>query len=485
MTTAVNMQSVKTCVNPGCGASFVANERWLNLGNGLCRKCAAQADSVERRCSDCGNTFKEYPKFLTRVGAFAGIRQRCPGCHDKHEGKALRDTVESRECLGYFPLVKVADFDFEPAPLCQAHDISGRPPVKANLKDRRNKSYSGSLTVYDYRADGARGIGSLASVRVMKVRHAAGVEKTVMSGTPLGPKHEETLQFSPEFVYLVLEPVDEKYHGMEPEVQLVCVEWTAKWNQSGGVSSDRSHFSVTLTSQSRSGRHSHGTLVALVDDGCPVLYRQDNLQFRRGLGAPELEEPAFRDGSGVQPSLLIPGGDVMLADRYGRDGWRVKLVDAGVVIRPKRMDDGRYEIPTAVEGAQLQLVASEAGGGYTNTGWACCVAGLGGEVLTPIATAGDRGDLACGVHGWFAVTGGLVTAETCWWNKSTPEKSVKLVRHTIAETGEPGVVTLAAETVFTGVPGELPEALMAFLPVVEASARKASDYHCRALAFRA
>lgn len=481
MTTAV---STSVCVNPTCQQLIRTTARWREIGGGLCRKCAGSADRVERSCQDCKRKFNEYPKFLRAVGAFAGKRTRCPGCHDKAVGKEEKDTVRERECLAYFPLVRVSDFDFENATLCETHGVSGRPPRRAHLKDRENKSYTGQFTVYDYRPDGCRGLGSLASVRIMRVEHAGGVQKTVMSGAPMGRKYRETLKFDPEFTYMVLEEPSTEVLGMEPEVQLVCAEIRAKWNQNGAVVADDSLFSVTLSSQSRSGRHSHQTVLALVGDEHPLIYQQDHLKFRRGNGNAELEEAAFRGDPGVSLSILLPGGDVMLADKYGRQGWRVRLVEAGVVIRPQRdeNDPSRYRIPDDLEGAILQLVASEEGGGYSNTGWASCVAALDGSRLTPLATAGSRGDLACKTHGWFAATDGIMIAECTWWNKATPSKTVKLTRHVVSVEGA-GLVSVTAESLYQGEVSEIPNELVAFVPLVEATSRKASDYHCRSLCF--
>lgn len=473
------------CINVECGREFVSSPRLKALTGGLCRTCAADADRVERKCQECGGTFYEYPKFLQKIGAFAGARVRCPTCHDRKIGKDSTEVAEKRECLSYFPLVQI-DLDLEEGEPCPSADGSGRNPVKMVLRDQRNKSWSGRLDVFDYRPDGQRGAGTLATVRVMEVTHAQGRSLEVQSGQVMGPKHTEVLQFDPTMRYLAIEPLEPAHVGKEPEARLVTERWVSKWNQCGGVEKNEALWSQVLTSCSRSGRHANGTLVAIVDEDHPVLVRQDHLVYRNSLSGRELEEAGFRDevASGCGVSGFVAFGHSELCEKLQTEGWRVKLVTGGIVVKPRRnVEADCLEFPEGLD-VEVRLEALEKGGGYTNTGWAVCVADLGGNPQRPYGTSGHRGPLACGTHAWFAVPEGLVTAQAGWWNKRTPSVGVSLHQHRWVETS-PNRGRIDSEHLFSGAPNELPEKLEHLRVVMEAAARKAQTYHCGGVVFTA
>jgi hypothetical protein len=107
------------------------------------------------------------------------------------------------------------------------------------------------------------------------------------------------------------------------------------------------------------------------------------------------------------------------------------------------------------------------------------VASLDGSALRPYATAGHRGDLACGEHGWFSVASGLATVQAVRWTKNQPPVTVELAPHRVVQEGN--TVRLVSETLYKGAPSELPEALSQFGEAVRAAALKARDYHCRSL----
>ncbi|MCB0324348.1 MAG: hypothetical protein KDD69_12280, partial [Bdellovibrionales bacterium] len=417
------------CINAACGREFVSSPRLALLTGGLCRSCAADADRVERQCQDCGNSFYEFPKFLAKIGAFAGARVRCPACHDRKIGKDGVNVAEGRKCLGYFPIVRM-EIDLEVGDRCPGKDVSGRSPVKVVLRDNWNRSWDGRLDVFDYRPDGERGFGSLATVRVMEVTHAAGHTLEVRSGQVLGPKHTEVLEFSPTMLYLAVEPVEPTHLGKEAETRMVLERTYSKWNASGQIDASAAHWAWTLSSSSRSGRHSSQTVVAIIDEEHPIFVRQDHLTDRVGLTGSELVEAGFRDDvkQGTGLSGFIAFGQPDLCERLVVEGWRAKVVEGGVVVKPRRdAETGLIHFPAV--NLEVRLEATEAGGGYTNSGWASCVSGLDGSVLRPYATAGHRGNLACRTHAWFAVAEGLVTAQATWWNKATPPVSVCLHRH--------------------------------------------------------
>jgi hypothetical protein len=160
------------------------------------------------------------------------------------------------------------------------------------------------------------------------------------------------------------------------------------------------------------------------------------------------------------------------------------LIETGVVVSPRRdAETGRISLPE-VPGGQVQLVECEAGGGSTSTGWAACVASLDGEPLKPFGTAGHRGHLCNATHAWFAIEGGLVTAQAGYRAKSEPTTSVTLCEHRwIDDGGNTG--HMVSQQLFRGTLNELPAGLEKFRAVLEAAARKATCYHCRCVHFSA
>ena len=164
-----------------------------------------------------GAQFFEFPGFLRRIGAFSGQRKRCPRCADISHGKDAVDTVEARECIAVFP-VALIEIDLEGAEqLTGTGKVSGRLPRRAIIRDTTFPERSeGRLTVYDYRLNGKRGKGSLAMIRRMYARHAQGC--VIQAETPEG--ESRMLEYSPDFHYLVLEDLEPKDVGKDPEVTL-------------------------------------------------------------------------------------------------------------------------------------------------------------------------------------------------------------------------------------------------------------------------
>ncbi len=244
------------CTNPACGREFVATKRFIETAGGLCRNCASTAESVDRLCQDCEGTFKEYPQFLRKIGAFAGIRLRCPTCHDRQAGKAPRDVVEERECLFNFRVVRI-EIDLEAAEKLPNYGVSGRPAAKTILRNYKYPVKQGALLVYDFRLDGNRGKGSLALVRVMRVRHSAGTFD------------------DPEFKYLVLEPLNPADAGRAPEGKLVFADWHWDREHRGALLEDDALWSTEIGSRSRMSSDSACSLIAIVSEEHPVKVLQD------------------------------------------------------------------------------------------------------------------------------------------------------------------------------------------------------------------
>lgn len=248
---------METRVCTGCGEQFVATARYLEISAGLCRSCATGGvEKVARTCEDCGGQFFEYPSFLRKIGAFSGERKRCPKCADIRHGKDAVDTVEARECLAMFPVARI-ETDLEGAEkLSNAGRVSGRLPRRAIIRDVTFPERSdGRLTVYDYRADGSRGNGSLALVRLMYARHQAGC--IVQAQSPEG--EDKVLEYSPEFQYLVLEDLEPKDVGKDPEVTLRLLR------QDEALPEEGTHFRYVLTSHEPEEGLVGLTIAAIVD----------------------------------------------------------------------------------------------------------------------------------------------------------------------------------------------------------------------------
>ncbi|HEY4494058.1 MAG TPA: hypothetical protein VJB95_01335, partial [Candidatus Paceibacterota bacterium] len=309
---------------------------------------------------------------------------------------------------------------------------------------------------------------------------------TVKSGAPMGPKHEETLEFAPTYEYLVLEPVTGDLAQSEPPMTLVAAGYSGKSalkggkNASGGLVKNQAHWLQQLTSSSRTGSHWGGTIIGIVDDEHYLLVRQDNNVWRYGGTECTLEEPGFRENGLARITLVIPIADAELVERLNSEGFKSKLVGVSAYVRLKRQDGVEgFILPDNLPTHEIRVESVESGGGYTNTGWAQIVANLDGSQIKPYATAGHRGDLACGEHGWFSVTGGLATVQACRWTGRTPSVSVELATHKVVQSGN--TVQLVSETLYKGVPSDLRENFVQYHQAIFAASAKARDYHCRGL----
>lgn len=472
-----------------CARDFRSSERFVRTSGGQCPRCLRD-HGLPRICAGCNNPYVWFEGFARMVGHAPHARMLCPTCSDAAMKLANPEqpVVTERMLLHFFPAVRIL-LEMEDALPCdpQGKAEEGRVPARRRiLRDRAGKSYDGRLDLYDFRPDGARGVGSVAQVRVMRVTHAQPQRITVASGAPLGQKHEETVEFDPTYDYLVLEPARTDLQA-DPPVTLQAVTYRGKSAAKGGkpadggVQDDSSYWSHTLTSCSRTGAHWGGTVVAITDDDHPLLVRQDNNLWRYGRMDAVLEEPGFREGGVARLSVFLPGAEAELVESLVAQDVRAKLTREGVVARPNRMADG-YRLPDGLPGGyELRIESVEAGGGYSNTGWAQIVCGAEGQPLRPYATAGHRGDLACGQHGWFSEIRSLATVQATWWNKADQPLEVEICLHTVTEDG--GLAQLHSEVLFRGVPEALPTELSRLAPAVKAAASKVHSYHCRHLCY--
>ncbi len=480
-----------TCVVSSCLRTFNSNERFVLSTNGRCPTCVKK-EGVPRKCTSCLNKFVWHEDFARVVGHPDRPQMLCPTCVDKMAKMVNLDqpVIVDRKALQVFPLVRI-EINMERA---EVHDPQGKakegrkPARRLIVKDRHGKSYDGRLDIYDYREDGQRGPGSVARLRIMRATHQEPQRLKVMSGTPMGPKHEETLTFEPTYEYLVLEPVRGDLAQSEPPMTLVAAGYSGKSalkggkDASGGLVKNLAHWSQQLTSFSRTGAHWGGTVIAIVDNEHPVLMRQDNNVWRYGGTECTLEEPGFRENGVARLTLVIPMADAELVERLNSEGFKSKLVGTSAYVRLKRQENVEgFILPDNLPTHEIRVESVESGGGYTNTGWSQIVASLDGSPLKPYATAGHRGDLACGEHGWFSVTGGLATVQAVRWTKNTPSVSVELATHKVVQIGN--TVQFVSETLYRGATADLPEVLAQFRSAVEAASEKARDYHCRDLHF--
>jgi hypothetical protein len=479
-----------TCVNPGCGRDFQSSDRFVLSSKGLCPNCLKNIRAVPCHCEGCGNSFLWYQEFAETVGHPVRPQKLCPTCADKkaQAENPNQPVVAQREALMVFPAVRI-NMDMEGAVLCdpQRKAKDGRNAARRLvLKDRHGKSYTGRLDVYDYRPNGARGFGSLARVRVMRVTHAERPQVVeALWGTPLR-KVDLVQEFGDTYEYVVLEPVNGHLPGGEPAAALVVASYHGKSalkggkSADGGVNQDSAFWSVHLTSSSRTGGHWGGTVVGLVDDEHPLIVRQDNCRWRFGLQGRDLEEPGFRESGLARLTLYVPNADAELVELLDQQGFKAKLVGRSAFVRLKWLEDVEgFILPDNLPEFELRVESMEAGGGYTNTGWAQIACALDGTSLRPFATARHREDLACGEHGWFSAVEGIATVQACLWSKEKPTVSVELTTHNVVQEGN--TVQLVSETLFKGAPDQLPFEHEQFRQAVHAAANKALDYHCRRL----
>jgi len=472
-----------------CTREFQSSDRYVTTSKGRCPTCV-KTEGLPRKCLSCGNSFVWYEQFAQVVGHPQRPQQMCPTCVDKFSKMvdSTQPVIVDRDALHVFPLVRI-QINMECA---EVHDPQGkakegrRPARRLVMKDRHGKSYDGRLDIYDYRDDGQRFAGSVARVRVMRATHQEPRKITVKSGMPMGPKHEETLEFPPTYEYLVLEPINGELASAEPPMTLVAAGYSGKSalkggkHASGGLVKSQAHWSQQLTSSSRTGSHWGGTIVAIVDDEHYLLVRQDNNVWRYGGTECTLEEPGFRENGMARLTLVVPSADAELVERLNSEGFKSKLVSVSAFVRLKRQEGVEgFILPDNLPTHEIRVESVESGGGYTNTGWAQIVANLDGSTIKPYATAGHRGDLACGEHGWFSVINGLATVQAVRWTKNDPSVSVELAIHKVVQIGN--TVQLVAEALFKGAVSDLPESLAHYRSAVEAASAKACDYHCRSL----
>ncbi len=485
------------CSNTACARGFKSTERFVRSSKGKCPTCLKR-EGIPKICAVCSKSFIWHEHFARIVGHPDHPQMCCPTCTDRLTKMAnpQQPVVKERELLHLFPLARV-QIDMRFAEICdpQGKANDGRVPARRlSIRDKHGVSYEGRLDIYDYRPDAERHAGSLARVRIMQARHEGVRKVEVKSGTPLGPKSETMLIFDDAhnaYVYLVLEPPARDDWGMEPAVTLCAPTYHQKSalkggkSASGGVIEDRSYWSKMLTSCSRSGAHGGATIVAIVDDDHPLIIRQDNSRWRYGRTEATLEEAGFRESGLARLTLFVPGAESELVDRLSAEGFKSKLTEKGVFVRLKRVEDQQdvFLLPANLPRHELRVESCESGGGYTNTGHAQIVAGLRGQPLTPYATAGHRGDLVNGNHGWFSELEGLATVQACWWSKAAVPVTVELATHQVVVDGL--TVRLVSEILYQGDPGELSVELDQCREAVTAAAAKCRDYHCRGLFFAA
>ena len=353
-----------------------------------------------------------------------------------------------------------------------------------DLVNNPGKSYNGRCDIFDFRPDGSRGFGSLASLRVMQATHQEPQRIVRQSGIVMGPKHEEVIEFAPTYQYVVLEPVQTNL-GL-PIARLVAATHHSKSalkggkSASGGLVRDGAIWLKHLTSSSRTGAHGGGTVVALVDNLNSVSVQQDHLVLRYELTEEVIDEEGFRVPNGsLTPSVFVPGADMNLVEMVRNQGFLAKVGGEATFIGLNETDEG-WLLPDGLpENYVLRLEAAEAGGGATNTGHALIVCGHHGEPLRPFGTSGHRGQQSCGTHAWFGLNGGLVTVSASWWSKGDPTTTVTITRHTLSVSGN--VVAIVSEQLWSGSPGKLPGSLLQFHAAVNAAHSKATDYHCRSI----
>ena len=465
---------------PNCKRKFRATQRLLDTTGGICRRCANNAEAVERECQDCGNSFKEYPAFLAKIGAYQGARTRCPTCYDMHHEKESVYVREKQECTDSFPIVRIG-LDMENCLPSKVTHGSGRCPVVRKVVDKRYAKYDcrTRLMIYDYRLDGKRGFGSLAKVRVMRSVHAEGhrIERERVID---GQTQTVTEEFDPEFEYLVFEPLDGINVGKDPVAEFRLIGW----DQEEDILSHNPHWHRRTTSQTSEGAkvdRSAGTDAVIVDDENTVEVRHGHRLWRYGLGERQLVSFEMRDDSkAIRLAMFVEDGQPADVEGLIESGWRsAKSVPGGLVVRLKRTESGLYEPPENFNGV-VNIEAAECGGGSPDRGWACVVADEYGNQLSPFASKKPTSPrIANGTHAWFSAPK-LATIQ------AGVDGAVEMITITKHEYRQLPACTLgdASSTVlFSGSSTELPQDLHMFKEAVDAGIQKAKCCDCRSLMF--
>ena len=120
----------------------------------------------------------------------------------------------------------------------------------------------------------------------------------------------------------------------------------------------------------------------------------------------------------------------------------------------------------------------EAGGGYTNTGWARVIADKDGYPKSPVYIR-RRGELAGGDHALIIIQPGDYIIEADHHRKDF-EIEVLRVEKIPTDPEDPGYREATVETVATFDQGEwFPTPPSSLNRAIEAVKAKATDYHCR------
>jgi hypothetical protein len=184
-------------------------------------------------------------------------------------------------------------------------------------------------------------------------------------------------------------------------------------------------------------------------------------------------------------TLKINGENGSLMRTLEKDGFKTRLVKGGIIVElPVGMKSSQnsnpipiFRIPRNIENCTFLINVEESGGGLTNTGVGTIVCGMSGKALFPYHVP-KKGNLACGVHAYFAIPFKVVTI-----SGSCKEDNISIWKHKIECSGD--TVWIESELLWEGDLNELPDKYSNFQAGAKAARAKSNCYHCRCVHFAA
>jgi hypothetical protein len=223
------------------------------------------------KCNKCDSEFSFDVAEYLNLG-IKNIPKKCPKCLDISQGRPETARVEKREQLQVWSPVRI-ELPAEKFGKFQSKETD-RATLRAVFKgsDGQGISWDGRMDVYCP----AEKLPEIAEVRLMRVTHSKGHVREERHGEVMGEKTLRTVEYSPEYEYLVILPVDDE--EVKAEMKLVYVSASYKTTLKGfgrqyyaSLDTESAIWAHKMSSSARSGRFGSRMALALVDKDHPVI----------------------------------------------------------------------------------------------------------------------------------------------------------------------------------------------------------------------